>query len=259
MKTIRIGSVLIWLLLVPFALCQEKLIDISTGFKFQIDSTAFSLSFTFNRTASSDADQGPYIVVFPGFSCDDVFGLKPSIESNIGNGVESSPNNVDLDVKLHWRMQLANTSLLLGELAPTASSDKDFKTALLYPSLGIKFLYHNYGDSENFRFYVLPGLNFDFGSRVAKSSTPSSFHRITTSLQFQTTIVSSVDIGLNLQLFVVKNDTTVIADGSYGNMALSATYRFAKKFGLSIKYSIGHNQPLFKKIHTLSIGFAWYR
>lgn len=258
-KNIQLYFIISWFIIVSAAFCQEKLVDIGTGIKFNPDSIAFSLSFSFNRTASSESEQGPYIIVHKGFTRNHVWALKPSFESNIGSGTTSSPDNIDLDLGFQYNMHLAKTSILLVNFAPTASCDKDFTTALMYPSLGIKYLYYYYGVSRQFRFYVLPGFNFDYGKRRTNSSMLPPFYRANLSLQIQTTLASCLDIGLNSQIYKIKNDTTVIADGTYGNMALSATYRFAKKFGLTTKYSLGYNQPLFKKINTLTIGLAWYR
>jgi hypothetical protein len=264
--------------------CQEKLADVGVGYDFTQESKAFNLSVTFNRTQSADAEPGPYLKVFR--LSDVVFGIRPSAQADFGKDVESSPNNVLASIGIESQHRLGTNYVLIPELDITGSSDKSFSTGLVYGDAGVKYLYYNNPSTP--RFSILPSLHFNYGQRVTDVGTPNAFQRVVAALttsfsigdnvskknkiyvrkddtcfieetETTTKFKERVTFSLTATVYSIKNDTSVISNGTYGNLSFSVDVCLTDDFGLSGKYVVGREQPLFKKMNAVAFGIAFFR
>ena len=217
---------------------------------------------------------------------DFIFGIRPSAEGDFGKDVESSPNNVLASIGIESQYRSGTNSVIIPELNITGSSDKTFSTGLVYCDLGVKYLYYNNPSTP--RFSILPGLNFNYGQRVSDANSPNAFQRMVVSLitsfslgenvpktktiyttkndtcfteetEIITTFKERVKFSLTTKLYSIRNDTTVISNGFYGNLTFSVDVYLTDNFGLYGKYVLGHEQPEFKKMNSVSFGLAFFR
>jgi hypothetical protein len=250
---------------------QSKLFDIGGGFNLKHDTSgAFDFSLSFNRVEIDDPGSKDYLK-WDYLNNRNVF-FKPSVEANIGSSPETSPNNILADLAFiyssnmstlprGWTYQVA--------LKPTASADKNFDTGLLFASLEPKAIYTFNNDTVELWAIIQP-IGYDRGYRAKEEMYPTVFHRAVQKLKGGISICPKVtDASANdyyyrlkweadFTLYNIWNDTTVIANGSYGFLKTSLTYMFSKRLGISAKYTVGHEQPKFEKIHTLLFGLSIY-
>jgi hypothetical protein len=254
-------SIILIIFLVGTLYPQEKIASIGVGLNIKNnDSITYNFSFSFNRTPAVEEDAGPSLKVFQ-LGKSTIFSLRPSSQVDVGNGVENSPNNLFFDLELEGLSRIHNlkTTNILYEFAPSISADKNFYTGLLYSSLGVKLLYYNY--PSDYAFYVLPGINFDLVRRVVKGTSPYGSFRIDGTLDFNLKIKKLINFTILSKLFYIRNDASVIANGTYGNLTASIDFKFPfyNKLGLSAKYSIGYDQPLYKKVNSISFGISLFK
>jgi hypothetical protein len=240
---------------------EEKYAQIGLGTTFEGDSIAYAFDLVFNRTEAQESEAGPYLRVWS-VGNRSVLALQPSATASLGNGTESSPNNLTLKCQLRLQHQQLRATNWIFALAPTATSDKDFTTELAYGRLKVEWLYFTSGKR---RFYVLAGAGGDVGSRKSKGTSWDGLARIVPSLEAKMVIGEKLSLGILASIYAIWGDKTVIPNGTYGNTIATADYRFyvpkgkGPSAGLSAKYIVGRDEPGFKKMNALTAGVSLYR
>lgn len=256
MKVKKLALILLFIPIISRA--QDKLVDFGVGINPTKKTNVLSFSFAFNRTPSADAESGPYFWTAKNIffkDTTDILALKPSAEANFGN-VESSQNNFLFETGLDYSKILGRTTRIFAELVPAFNSNKNLDTSLYYGNLGIKFLYHNY--PSKIPFYIVPSLNFHSGQRI-ESSSKNLFYRIVPSVKTSAKFFKKkLTFSVEAKTFFIFNDSE-IPNGSYALLNTSINFMINKSIGISAKYVNGYDQPIFKKIEAITLGFSIYR
>lgn len=256
MKRKIIYFALLFLLLSGITAAQGKLAYFGVGYNFKSDVRAFDFNISFNRIPAVEATDGPFIAVFTNTDKTIIYAVRPSFEANVGKDAASSPNNILGDIALE--MQRPNTffhtGILIGEISVRLNSDKDMESGLLYSNAGIKFLYYNYPAES--RFYILPALNFHYGSIIASAGTPQYFTHIMPSVYTEVSPLEALTIGVKAQMYIINGNNSAVADGTYGNFMVNLSYKFTKQFSIAVKYTVGQYEPKFVKLNNISIGLS---
>jgi hypothetical protein len=241
---------------------QTKIADLGFGIKPGNEKGIFSFSFSFNRTEATEEDAGGYL-----WSKNPVLGkhdrvyLKPSAEANLGN-VESSPNNILLELPLQYTIKTKPGRSFFFDLAPAFNASNTLDTGLYYIETGPQYLIYNTSNSVGF--FVLPEFLFQLGKRYNKT-VDNIFYRFTPSLQTSLLLVQNEDkthrleITTSIKLFFVDNDK-LAPKNSMHLFSGSASYKLKNvPIGFTFKYINGYDQPLFKKLNAFTFGVSFYK
>lgn len=247
------------LLILPFCiLAQDKLVDLGVGINPQKPGSVFTFDFSFNRTPSEDPKSGSYIWSKPNVffkDTTDILAIKPSAEANFGNS-QSSQNDFLFEMGFDYSKKIGKTTRLFGELAPAFNSNKNLDTSLYYGNIGFKVLFHNY--PSNVPFYIVSGLNFHLGQRI-EAPTKDAFYRLVPSIKLSLKLFNErLSLTSEGKVFILSRDE-LISNGSYGFVSMHANYMINKTIGISVKYVNGYDQPTFRKIEAITLGFSIYK
>jgi len=246
-----------YIFLSSVSLSQDKLLDLGFGVETSKKKNVFSFYLSFNRIPGTNSKSGTYLcskqnILFT----NDLLSIKPSMETSFGN-VESSPNNVLVEIGLEYYKKLAKTSGFYLELSPAFCSNKNLDTSIFYGDIGIKYLKYNH--PSKIAYYILPSFNFHIGKRI-QSEGSGQFYR------FEPRLILSINFFNDIMVLYTDSKISFIskepdiADGSYHlfNAALDIALK-KKLLALSIKYTNGYDQPSYKKISAITLGFSIYK
>ncbi len=243
-------------------IAQTKIADLGFGIKPGNEKGIFSFNFSFNRTEATEEEAGGYL-----WSKNKVFGkhdriyIKPSAEANLGN-IESSPNNILLEVPLQYTVKTRPGQSFFYDIAPAFNASNTLDTGLYYIETGPKYLIFNIHSPIGF--FILPEFLIQIGKRYNKS-VDEVFIRYTPSLKASLLLVQNEDkthrleITASIKLFFINNDKLAPKDDMH-LFSGSLTYKLKNKLiGFSLKYINGYDQPLFKKMNAFTFGVAFYK
>jgi len=240
------------------------------------DSTNFAFSLDLNRIPAATEKSGGF------YFYNEVLGgsqfrfyIRPSIDVNIGSGVTTAPNNISLGVPLGLVYDFKKPKVLSWyflELTPEAVTDKTMDNYLLYGTAGsyLKYEYNSKtfvniisgvsvsagrrsysaklkGHNPYGRFTVPAYLKLNFWEdSTGKKGARQPFTRINTSTTFKYSNV-------------YKDDPTITPDPTLTYFSFKLDFYFIPRLALSIQYNNGYEEPLFKKVKSLTIGLTLAR
>jgi len=257
--------------LVYSAYPQDKLFFLGGSKTFNPDSIGYTVSFSFNRTESSESAAGPLIKAWPLKS--GALFLKPSASADLGSIPKIAEDNVYVNLSLGYHMSLKKGFLFIIEFSPNYTSDKNFQTGLLFAEILPKFGYRYFIESV-MEHLIVAKIGLDYGDRLSAHSAPNSFFRIIPDLSYKLALFPKKNkdstgekvfqyflLTCNFEgtLYWIKGDKGVIADGSYGYFMGSIDFRICKNIALTLKYVTGYVQPSYKQVNALSLGFSIYQ
>ncbi len=276
---------------------QQKIASLGIGASRTPDSVSYTFSFAFNRTDPSDVEAGPSL--WGGSYRGTSLALVPTGEVNVGNGTEMSPNNVLASVhllgsrRLDLRYSPFDTPfVLLGDVAPSFTADKNFLTKLYYLPVGLQLV--TYRTPAYPQVLIMPGVRFDIGHRVLAGANGTNFTRIVPSLSAWWQSFDGLRFEAGGTGYGINGDEAIIANGWHGygsagvslrglngeaTLARTREIRKALKctadpvesdnckyvrepvygaFGVSIEGKIGYQEPLYRRQSLLAVAFNWY-
>ncbi len=250
---------------------QEKLITVGAGIASDSTGRAYSFNLSFNRTESAESEPG--VALWTHFSGRSLFALIPSIEANIGSGVDVASNNVLVELSIdNWIS--AGRGQWRFSLGPTLTKDKNFETGVYYARLGGERVWYN--NPSYPRVFVALGVDLDGGRRATNSLAGTTFGRLVPHAAFTIASHSGLELVTNARLWNIRGDETVVPNGSRALIKSDLTYRLSKRskagsekdeytepepgpIGVTISYVYGYDEPLFARQHALTLGMSIYR
>ncbi|MEL1254149.1 hypothetical protein AAEO57_10205 [Flavobacterium sp. DGU38] len=247
---------------------QERLFFIGyTKNYFSKDSTNVTFNFDLNRIpGSSEKIAGTYL--YNGTLKNDKFGLylKPTADINIGSGTTTAPNNINVGLPLGFAYDGIPYSEVIFEIGPEMVADKNFDNYLFYGSAGL-FLRYEY--KNDILFNLSTGANISHGTRtysdeIQKANGYSRF-TIPTYVKFCFWNASKDDehyykvhLTNTFKFNNVFEDNNVITPDPH--MIFNTTkldLYIIPQLAISAQYQYGYEEPLFKKIKSLSLGISF--
>jgi hypothetical protein len=255
---------------------QERLFSIGVTKNYiSKDSTNLSLTLDLNRIPGSTEKAGGYFFV------NEVIGksqwgwyVKPTIDVNIGSGTTTAPNNISVGVPVGVAYDFKKPKVLslYIEGSPDFVADKTFDNYLLYFTIGsyLKFEYN-----KSWLLNVTSGLSLSNGKRSYSSKIKGSngYGRFTipvfVKLNFwNATFGTGADAKpykriniTNAFKFsnVYKDNAAITSDKSLFYFSSKLDFYFIPRLAFSMTYNSGNEEPLFKKVKSLSFGLTLAR
>jgi hypothetical protein len=255
---------------------QERLFSIGyTKNYISSDSTNISFTLDLNRIPGATERGGGY------FFLNEVIGVsqwryyvKPSVDVNIGSGTTTAPNNVSVGVPvgLAYDFKKPKVLSLYIEGSPDFITDKTFNNYLLYFTFGsyLKFEYN-----RNLLFNITAGAMISNGKRsyAAKNKGSDSYGRFTLPIFMKLNFWNAkFGKGSGVKEYKRLNFTNTFKFSNVYYDAVTVTpdptlfyfnskfdFFFIPRLALSITYNSGYEEPLFKKVKSLTIGLTLAR
>jgi hypothetical protein len=236
------------------------------------DSTNFTLNFDLNRIPGATEKVGGTFIY------NDVLKesqwrlyIKPSADINIGSGTTTAANNINVGLPIGFSYDGIKLSELSFEGSPEFVADKSFDNFLFYGSVGAYFkveskrktllnistgltlsngkrTYSDKGKNTNSygRFTIPLYVKFAFKNAKEQKDTTKTYYRF----QFSNTIKINN---------VYKDNATITPDPSLFYTNGKFEFYFTPRLAFAIGYTYGYEEPLFKKVNSLSFGLTFAR
>lgn len=257
------------------AKAQDKILSIGYSKNFvNKDSSNFAIQFDLNRTTGKSENAGSfYLVNTPIKSTPFDFYLKPTADVNIGSYTTSAPNNISVGLPFGFAYEvpkfgkgLFTTSL---EFSTDAVAEKSLQQYLYYFSPGVTVSY-SYVDPENNNIIDIGvGTYFSNGKRLQniKTKVKNTYQKVTIPLSVSMNLFKNIPknfyrlkfTGIYKYSDIKKDDRLITPDRDKNFVLLKLDYFFIKQLGINITYNAGYEEPLFKKVNSLSFGITLAR
>jgi hypothetical protein len=253
---------------------QERLFFIGwTKNYISKDSTNFAFNIDLNRIpGSTEKVGGTFFLNTTKNTSKWGWYIKPSIDVNIGTGTTTAANNINVGIPVGLAYDGIPFSEFFIEGSPELVADKTFDNYLIYYSIGPYFKYEYL---KNVLFNVLTGVAVANGKRTysSKSKENNSYGRVTVPIYLKLSFLKTtsgtgatakdyrrIHITHSFKFNYVYNDnSTTTPDPSLFYNTTKAEYYFIPRLAFAASYTSGYEEPLFKKIKTVSIGLTFAR
>jgi len=270
--------ILIVILFTSTIICnaQERLFSIGiTKNYLSKDSTNLSLTLDLNRIPGTTEKGGGYFFV------NEVIGgsqwryyIKPTIDVNIGSGTTVAPNNVSVGVPvgLAYDFKRHKVLSLYIEGSPDFVADKSFDNYLIYFTVG-SYLKYEYNKSVLLN--ITAGASVSNGKRAysAKVKDSEGYGRLTIPIFIKLNFWNAkYGSGADAKEYkrinltntfrfsnVYKDNFTITPDPSLFYFNSKFDFYFIPRLAFSVSYNSGYEEPLFKKVKSLSFGLTLAR
>jgi hypothetical protein len=266
----------ILLIMVVSAKGQERLFSIGAVKNYiSKDSTNFSFNLDLNRIPGAAEKAGGY------YFYNDVIGssrfglyIKPTADVNIGTGTTTAPNNISIGIPIGIVYDFKNLKLLswYAEINPEGVADKSFDNYLFYGNAAsyLKFEYN-----KKMLLNIISGASVSTGKRSysAKVKGTHAYGRFTwpsyiklnlwedsAGKKGQRQAFSRINTTTTFKFSnVYRDERTITPDPTLNYFSFKFDFYFIPRLALSLVYNNGYEEPLFKKVKSLTVGVTLAR
>lgn len=253
---------------------QERLFSIGYAKNYvSKDSTNFALTIDLNRIPGPAEKAGGIYFFNETFKNSNLgWYAKPSVDVNIGSGVSVAPNNISVALPFGLVYDLAKPKVmsLYLEAAPEFVSDKSMDNFLRYFSIGPYFKYEY---NKAILINLSGGITWSSGRRAysAEGKTTNSYAKWLVPIYFRFNAWNAVNKSdkkpykriswINSFKYnnVYRDDRTITPDETLFFYSSKFDFYFVPRIGINLTYNNGFEEPLFKKVHSLSFGLTFTR
>ena len=265
------------LMLGIFSICksQDKILAIGYAKNFvNKDSSNVSFTVDLNRVPGKTESGGSYYIVNTAIGKTPLdFYLKPTADVNLGTYTTSAPNNISAGLPLGVSYEF-NTNknfgylALSGEFSSDGVAEKKLDQYLYYFSPGIILNYTFYDTSkfQNLIDFAIGGY-YSFGTRLqnVKTKIKNAYNKFYVPISLSMSLLKNktfyrIKLSSIYKYNYILNDDQIITPDKNRNFFLfKLDYYFIKQLGFNLTYNNGYEEPLFKKVHSLSFGITLAR
>ncbi|OXB21479.1 hypothetical protein B0A80_16925 [Flavobacterium tructae] len=233
---------------------------------FEKDSTNITLNFDLNRIpGSSEKNTDTYL--YNENMKNEKFGLyvKPTADINIGSGTTTAPNNISVALPFGIAYDSTPFAQLSFEIGPEIVGDKNFDNYLIYGNTGV---YYRWEYKKKVLVNLAAGAGMAHGTRtyLDEKKKANGYSRFTVPLYFKFGFWNGEKNGVPYQKLQLVNSfkfNNVFEDNDLitpePNMIFNTTridLYLNANFAITAQYQYGQEEPLFKKLKTMSFGIT---
>ncbi len=264
------------LLITKVSFSQERLFSVGYGKTFVSgDSSTLNLTVDVNRIPGLPEKAGGY------YFLNEVIAdttrwryyLKPMVDVNIGTGVSSAPNNIGIGLPFGFAYDFQNRKKIgllsaYFEVSPEFVADKEFKNNLYFLTFS-SYLKFEPLTRGKFMLNTSIGLSNSNGERFQQSLGANKYGRITVPVYLKMSFWNGMYKGEQFKRIswtnsfrfnhVYNDDRTITPSYNYTFFSSRLDFNITPKIAINITYFNGHEEPLFKKSHSLTFGISFSR
>ncbi|MDB5223384.1 MAG: hypothetical protein JWN83_2051 [Chitinophagaceae bacterium] len=255
--------------------CQDRILSFGYSKNFiDKDSSNFAIQIDLNRIPGKTESAGSFYVVNTIVGKTPFgFYLKPTADINIGSYTTLAPNNISVGLPFGFSFDIPKFSPGLFsaslEFSPDFVGEKTFSQYLCYFSPGVVVNYSLVPHTTAEIIDIGAGIYKSYGKRMqsTKTKTTNKYQKITIPVAIGLSLFKNTAKNFHRLKFAgvykynhVQKDNTLITPNVFNSyVLLKLDYYFIKNLGVNFTFNSGREEPLFKRVKSLSFGITLAR